>query len=135
MQVPADRRARCISWTGDFLFMAHYNWLFSQVPPQKMFKDYSPFGVHEEIDACFPSPRHFSPSFSSYFPCYVLKWVIRGHNVIGFSYGFYFSVLKLCTFRARLTYSVNYQCFYFLLEVKFKLGFVDPGSLLSCSSF
>lgn len=82
-----------------------------------------------------PQSQLFSPSFSSYLPCYALKWVIWGHNVIGFSSEFYFSMLKLCTFREILTYSVNYQCFYFLLEMKFKLGFIDPGFLLSYSSF
>lgn len=39
--------------------MAHYNRLVSQVPPQKMFKDDSPFGVHVEIDACFPNQDFF----------------------------------------------------------------------------
>lgn len=81
-----------------------------------------------------PVPDFFSSSFSSYFPCYALKRVIWEHNVIGFSCAFYFSVLKLCILRARLTYSVNYQWFYFILEVKFKLGFIGPGSL-SYSSF
>ena len=65
--------AGCISWTEDFLFMAHYNSLFSQVPPQKMYKDYSPSGVHVQIDARFPSPWLFFPSFSSCFPYYALS--------------------------------------------------------------
>lgn len=63
--------AGCSSWTEDFLFMAHYNRLFSQVPPQKMYEDYSPSGVRVEIDAWFPNPWlfFFPPSFSSYLPC------------------------------------------------------------------
>lgn len=36
--------------------MAHYNRLFSQVPPEKMFGDYSPSGVGVQMDAWFPDP-------------------------------------------------------------------------------
>lgn len=59
--------AGCISWTGDFLFMAHYNWLFSQVPPEKMYGDYSPRGLRVETDASFPGPWLFSIVFLDVF--------------------------------------------------------------------
>lgn len=52
--------AGCISWTGDFLFMAHYNRLFWQEAPEKMYGDYSPFGAGVEMDAWFSDPWLFS---------------------------------------------------------------------------